>query len=97
MTAHRAHGNSTARDYWDEPLELAYARAAVGKDRQDDPAHRWCRLPGLESFTAACSCGWVSPKRRTFDEMSRDIGGHLEGVRQSQPSAVPDQCSSEPS
>jgi len=87
VTAHRAHGNSTARDYWADPLKLAYARAVVGKDRQDDPAHRWYRLPSPESFIAACSCGWVSPKRRTFDEMSRDVDRHLAGVRQSQRSA----------
>ena len=81
VTANEAHVNSTARNYWDEPSELAYQGAAVGKERQDDPAHRWYRLPSLESFKAGCSCGWVSPERDTFDEMSRDVDHHLDAVR----------------
>ena len=35
----------------------------VRKEDQDDPAHRWYRLMSLESFTAGCPCGWVSPER----------------------------------
>jgi Lrp/AsnC ligand binding domain len=82
VTAGRNHGNSTARDYWDESAELAYVGAAVGKKRQDDPAHRWYRLPSLESFKAGCSCGWVSAERGTFDEMSHDVDQHLDATRQ---------------
>jgi AsnC-like helix-turn-helix protein len=81
VTADVAHVNSTARNYWDQPSELAYVGAAVGKKRQDDPAHRWYRLPSLESFKAGCSCGWMSPERDTFDEMSRDVDRHLDAVR----------------
>jgi hypothetical protein len=50
MTAREDHPDSTARNYWDEPSELAYAKAVVGKKHQDDPAHQWYRLPSLESF-----------------------------------------------
>jgi hypothetical protein len=82
VTADEAHVNSTAPNYWDEPSELPYAEAAVGKKRQDHPAHKWYRLPSLESFTAGCSCGWVSPERDTFDEMSHDVDRHLDAVRQ---------------
>ena len=82
MTANEAHVNSTARNYWDEPSELAYAAAAVGKKRQDDPAHRWYRLPSLENFKAGCSCGWMSPERDTFDGMSHEVDRHLDAVRQ---------------
>jgi hypothetical protein len=82
MAANEAQMSSTARDYWDKPEELAYACGVVGKKRQDDPAHRWYRLPSLESFTAGCSCGWVSPERDTFDEMSHDVDRHLDAVRQ---------------
>ena len=35
--------------------------------------HRWYRLVSLESFTAGCPCGWVSPERDTADEMMRDV------------------------
>jgi hypothetical protein len=77
--------DSTARDYWDEPGNLPYARGVVGKSRQDDPAHIWYRLPRLESFAAGCSCGWESPERKTFDEMTHDVDQHLEAVRQAQP------------
>ena len=80
-SANEAHLNSTARNYWGEPSELAYGGAVVGKERQDDPAHRWYRLPSLESFKAGCSCGWVSAERDTFDEMSHDVDQHLDGVR----------------
>ncbi|HUK68283.1 MAG TPA: hypothetical protein VLW50_05940 [Streptosporangiaceae bacterium] len=82
MAINKARMSSTARDYWDKPEELAYARAVVGKERQDDPAHRWYRLPGLEIFTAGCSCGWVSPQRDTFDELTDDVDRHLDAVRQ---------------
>ena len=82
MAANKAQTSSTARNYWDKPEELAYARGVVGKECQDDPAHRWYRLPGLESFTAGCSCGWVSPERDTFDEMTHDVSLHLDAVRQ---------------
>ena len=82
MIGKEAHGTSTSTDYWDEPSELAYARAAVGKNGQDNPAHRWYRLPSLQSFAAGCSCGWVSPERETFDEMRRDVGRHLDAVHQ---------------
>ncbi len=81
VTADVAHVSSTAHNYWDEPSELAYEGAAVGKKRQDDPAHRWYRLPSLESFKAGCSCGWVSAERDTFDEMSHDVDRHLDMVR----------------
>lgn len=86
MTAKKLNRDTAARDYWDEPSELAYASAAVGKNRQDDPAHQWYRLPSLDSFTAGCSCGWVSPERGTFDEMSHDVDRHLDAARQ--PGAV---------
>jgi len=81
MATNRDQKNSTARDYWDEPDDLAYARAVVGKKHQDDPAHSWCRLPSHDSFAAGCSCGWVSPERSTFDEMTHDVDRHLHDVR----------------
>ena len=84
MAAKEAQTDSTARDYWDEPGELAYAAGVVGKKRQDDPAHTWYRLPSLESFTAGCSCGWVSPERKTFDEMTHDVDQHLDAMRQAE-------------
>jgi hypothetical protein len=87
MTASEDHADSTGRNYWDEPSELAYAKAVVGKEHQDDPAHQWYRLPSLESFKAGCSCGWVSDERDTFDEMSHDVERHLDAVRQ--PRAAP--------
>ena len=80
MGANKAQMSSVARDYWDKPEELAYACSVVGKERQDDPAHRWHRLPSLESFTAGCSCGWVSPERDTFDEMTQDVDRHLDAL-----------------
>jgi hypothetical protein len=89
VTSDEAHVNSTAPGYWDEPSELPYAEAAVGKKRQDDPAHKWYRLPSLDSFTAGCSCGWVSPERDTFDEMSHDVDRHLDAVRQPQTAPHP--------
>ena len=48
----------------------------------DDPAHQWYRLLSLESFTAGCPCGWVSPERDTADEMINDVDRHLDEVRQ---------------
>ncbi|MGZ4517981.1 MAG: GAF domain-containing protein [Mycobacteriaceae bacterium] len=54
----------------------------VTKKGQDDPAHRWYRLLSLESFTAGCPCGWVSPERNTVDEMMHDVERHLDEVRQ---------------
>ena len=66
MTGDEDHTDGTERDYWDEPSELAYAKAVVGKEHQDDPAHQWYRLPSLETFKAGCSCGWVSNERDTF-------------------------------
>jgi hypothetical protein len=48
----------------------------------DDPAHKWYRLLSLESFTAGCPCGWVSPERDTADEMIHDVDRHLDEVRQ---------------
>jgi hypothetical protein len=81
MTTHKDQMSSTARDYWEEPEELEFARALVGKKHQDDPAHRWYRLPSHESFAAGCSCGWVSPERKTFDEMTHDVVRHLDAVR----------------
>ena len=66
-----------------EPEEAADARAVVSsRQGQDDPAHRWYRLPSLESFTAGCPCGWVSPERDTAEEMTRDVDRHLDEVRQ---------------
>ena len=47
----------------------------------DDPAHKWYRLLSLESFTAGCPCGWVSPERDTADEMIHDVDRHLDEVR----------------
>jgi hypothetical protein len=82
VTARNLNQDTAVRDYWDEPSELAYAGAVVGKKRQDDPAHRWYRLPSLGSFTAGCSCGWVSPERATFAQMSQDVDRHLDAVRQ---------------
>jgi hypothetical protein len=83
VTTRKLNRDTTERDYWDEPSELAYAGAVVGKKRQDDPAHQWYRLPSLDSFTAGCSCGWVSPERATFDQMSQDVDRHLDAVGQS--------------
>ena len=68
----------------DDTEEVAHARGVVSKQGQDDPAHRWYRLVSLESFTAACSCGWVSPERDTADEMHRDVDRHLDEVRQAE-------------
>ncbi len=51
MSAHEAQRNSTARDHWDEPEEVADARRAGSRKCQDDPAHRWYRLLSLDSFT----------------------------------------------
>ncbi len=82
MTINKARMSSTARDYWDKPEELAGARAVVGKERQYDAAHRWYHLPGLEIFTAGCSCGWVSPQRDRLDQMTHDVDRHLDAVRQ---------------
>ena len=87
MTASEDHTDSTGRNYWDEPSELAYAKAVVGKKHQGDPARQWHRLPSLESFKAGRSCGWVSDERDTFDEMSHDVDGHLDAVRH--PRAAP--------
>ena len=61
---------------------MPYARGVIGKTRQDDPAHTWYRLPSVDSFTAGCSCGWVSPERTTFREMIGDVDRHLDAVRQ---------------
>jgi hypothetical protein len=36
----------------------------------------------LESFTAGCACGWVSPERDTADEMINDVERDLDEVRQ---------------
>jgi hypothetical protein len=80
MATHQDQMSSTARDYWDEPRDLELARALVGQERQDDPAHTWYRLPSHESFAAGCSCGWVSPKRGTFDEMAHDVDQHLDAA-----------------
>lgn len=66
----------------DKPEEAADVRGVVSKEEQDDPAHRWYRLLSLESFTAGCPCGWVSPERDTSDEMIRDVDRHLGEVRQ---------------
>jgi len=68
----------------DDTEEVAHARGVVSEKGRDDPAHRWYRLVSLESFTAACSCGWVSPERRTSDEMIRDVDRHLDEVRQAE-------------
>jgi len=54
----------------------------VSEKGQEDPEHRWYRLLSMESFTAGCPCGWVSPERDTADEMMRDVDRHLEEVRQ---------------
>ena len=54
----------------------------VSEKGQDDAAHRWYRLLSLESFTAGCPCGWVSPERNTADEMINDVERHLDEVRQ---------------
>ena len=81
MATYQDQMNGTSRDYWEEHGELEFARALVGKKRQDDPAHKWYRLPSLESFAAGCSCGWVSPERKTFDEMTNDVDRHLDAVR----------------
>ena len=64
-----------------EPREAAPARGGVGQEDHGDPAHRWYRLVSLESFTAGCPCGWVSPERDTAEEMMRDVDRHLEEVR----------------
>ncbi len=82
MAADKAQMSSTAREYWDNPEELAYARGVVGEELQDDPAHKWYRLPSPDSFTAGCSCGWVSPECDTFDAMTDDVHRHLDAVRQ---------------
>jgi hypothetical protein len=89
MTASDDHTDSAARNYWDEPSELAYTKAVVGKEHQDDPAHQWYRLPSLESFKAGCSRGWVSTERDTFDEMSHDVERPLYAVRQSRGASPP--------
>ena len=81
MADSQAQMDSTARGYWDKPEELAYSRGVVGKRGNDDPAHTWYRLPSLDSFTAGCSCGWVSPERGMFGEMTRDVDRHLSEVR----------------
>ncbi len=60
----------------------------VSTKGKDDPAHRWYRLLSMESFTAGCPCGWVSPERDTADEMINDVDRHLDEVRQARtPSA----------
>ncbi len=84
MAADEAHTDTAARDYWDDPGKLPYAREAVGKTRQENPAHTWYRLPSVDSFTAGCSCGWVSPERKTFDEMTHDVDQHLDAMRQAE-------------
>ena len=66
----------------DGPEDAADARGVAGNEGQDDQAHRWYRLLSLESFTAGCPCGWVSPERDTSDEMARDVDRHLDEVRQ---------------
>ena len=88
MTASEDRTDGTERDYWDEPSELAYAKAVVGKKHQDNPAHQWYRLPSLESFKAGCSCGWVSDERDTFDEMSHDVERHLDAATLSTATAI---------
>ena len=64
-----------------EPQEAADARGGAGKKGHDYPAHRWYRLVSLESFTAGCPCGWVSPERDTAEEMLSDVDRHLDEVR----------------
>jgi len=54
----------------------------VSEKGQDEAAHRWYRVLSLESFTAGCPCGWVSPERDTADEMIHDVERHLDEVRQ---------------
>ncbi len=68
----------------DEPEEAAHDRGVVSKAGQDDRAHRWYRLVSLESFTAGCPCGWVSPERDTADEMIHDVDRHLEEMAQAE-------------
>ena len=63
-----------------EPYRLPVE--GISTKGQDDPAHRWYRLLSLESFTAGCPCGWVSPERDTADEMIQDVDRHLDEVRQ---------------
>jgi Lrp/AsnC ligand binding domain len=87
VTEGKARENGTARGYWAEPSALPYARAAAGNKRQDDPAHQWYRLPSQDSFKAGCSCGWLSPERGTFEQMSHDVDQHLDAARQ--PPAAP--------
>ena len=65
-----------------EPREAAFDRRGIGKVGHGDPRHRWYRLVSLESFTAGCPCGWVSPERDTAEEMLHDVDRHLEEVRQ---------------
>lgn len=73
---------ATAPGYWDEPGTLPYAPAVIGQTRQDDPAHTWYRLPSLDSFTAGCSCGWLSPACTTIEQMTHDVERHLEAAQQ---------------
>jgi hypothetical protein len=54
----------------------------VSEKSRGDPAHRWYRLLSVESFTAGCPCGWVSPERDAADEMIHDVERHLAEVRQ---------------
>ncbi len=61
--------------------EASPARRGVSATGQDNQDHRWYRLVSLESFTAGCPCGWVSPERDTAEEMMRDVERHLEEVR----------------
>jgi len=64
-----------------EPQEAAPAHGGADQKGGGDPAHRWYRLVSLESFTAGCPCGWVSPERDTAEEMLRDVDRHLEEAR----------------
>jgi hypothetical protein len=80
--AGEARADSAASGYWDDPGALPYARGVIGKARQDDPAHTWYRLPRVDGFTAGCSCGWASPERTTFEQMTRDVERHLDTMRQ---------------
>jgi GAF domain len=64
----------------DQPSRLPVE--GVSTKGLDDPAHRWYRLLSMESFTAGCPCGWVSPERDTADEMIHDVHRHLDEVRQ---------------
>ena len=93
MTGNQARLDGTARDRRGKPHHLARARpAADSRQAAEDPAHKWRRLVSLESFTAGCSCGWVSPERKTFDEMTRDVDRHLDAVGQSEGPRDPTGC-----